>query len=182
MQSIVSSFLYCARALDYTLLLAINETSVTQVKPTFCTLEQCYQILDCAATCPDACLRYHACDMVLMIDSGNAYLVMPQAKSRIAGYYHLSDHPKKTPHPTINSAILVECKALKHVVSSSAEAEKQEYFITHRLLHQLDTHLRNSTIIKQLHLSKSTTPQKQDSFIRMHTRRDLNRGTCVIIG
>ena len=127
-QSIVGSFLYYARALDYTLLPAINETSTTQAKPTAYTLDQCHQIMDYAATYPDVYVRYYASDMVLHVDSDAAYLVMPQAKSRIAGYYHLSDHPQKTPHPTINGAILVECRALKHVVSSSAEAETAGVF------------------------------------------------------
>ena len=57
------------------------------------------------------------------IDSDAAYLVAPNARSRIAGYFHLSDHPNITKHPTLNGAILVECKTLRHVVSSSAKAE-----------------------------------------------------------
>ena len=66
--------------------------------------------------------------MVLMIDSDAAYLVMSNAKSRIAGYFYLSDHPFKTPHPKLNGATLVECRALKHIVSSSAKAETAGVF------------------------------------------------------
>ena len=66
--------------------------------------------------------------MVLSIDSDAAYLVLPKAKSRIAGYYHLSDHLSKTNQSKLNGAILVEYKVLKYVVSSSAEAKTAGIF------------------------------------------------------
>ena len=58
-------------------------------------------------------IQYYASDMVLHIDSNAAYLVLPGAKSRIAGYYYLSDYSNKTTHPFLNSAILVEYKTLR---------------------------------------------------------------------
>ena len=61
--------------------------------------------------------------MVLMVDSDTAYLVMPNTKSRIVDYFQLSDHPTKTNNPKLNGAIFVVYKALKNVVSSSAECE-----------------------------------------------------------
>ena len=84
--------------------------------------------MDYAATHQNTYIRYHASDMVLNVDSDAAYLVAPQAKSRIAGYYHLSQNPTKTQHPTVNGAILVECKTLRHVVASAAEAETAGVF------------------------------------------------------
>ena len=56
--------------------------------------------------------------MVLHIDTDAFYLVLPNAKSRIAGYYFF-----KTDNDILNAPIHIECKTLKHVVSSSAEAE-----------------------------------------------------------
>ena len=79
--------------------------------------------MDYLHTYPDAFLRFYASDMVLHVESDAAYLVAPKARSRIAGYFHLSAHPNKTNNPTINATIQVECKTLRHVVSSSAEAE-----------------------------------------------------------
>ena len=66
--------------------------------------------------------------MQLFIDSDAAYLVAPQAKSRIAGYYYLGKkiHPNLLSSTTTtkpNAPLHVECKTLKHVVSSAAEAE-----------------------------------------------------------
>ena len=58
--------------------------------------------------------------MILHIDSDASYLIAPEAKSRIAGYFYLNNKPSDT----INSAsILSECRTLKHVVTSSAECE-----------------------------------------------------------
>lgn len=53
---------------------------------------------------------------------------MPKAKSRISGHYQLTDHPDKDNHPKLNGPILVECKCLKHVVTSAAEAETAGVF------------------------------------------------------
>ena len=102
---------------------AINEIARQQSKPREHTKKLTNQLLDYLNTYPDAYLRYHASDMILHVHSDAAYLVEPGAKSRIAGYYFLSDHPQRKAHPTIAKAILVECKTLRHVVSSAAEAE-----------------------------------------------------------
>ena len=62
-------------------------------------------------------------NMILSIDSDAAYLVAPKARSRVAGYFQLNSLPH-----IINGALLVECKALRHVVASSAEAETAGIF------------------------------------------------------
>ena len=61
--------------------------------------------------------------MILNIDSDAAYLVAPKVRSRVAGYYHLSSIPNVTQHPRLNGSVLVECKTLRDVVSSAADAE-----------------------------------------------------------
>eukprot|EP00957_Ditylum_brightwellii_P044286 3360207-Ditylum_brightwellii.AAC.1 len=63
--------------------------------------------------------------MQLQVDSDVAYMVMPGSKSCFTGYFFLASHPHllnycSAPH---NSPILVECRALKNVVCSAAEAE-----------------------------------------------------------
>ena len=68
-------------------------------------------------------LRYYASDMQLWVDSNAAYLVLPQARSRLAGYFYLGDDLTPTISQKPNGAVLVECKTICHVVSSSAEAE-----------------------------------------------------------
>ena len=43
------------------------------------------------ATYLNARLRFYASDMLLNIDSDAAYLVLPKARSRVAGYFRLLD-------------------------------------------------------------------------------------------
>ena len=66
--------------------------------------------MDYLHTYLDAFLRFYTSDMVLHVESNVAYLVVPKARSRITGYFHLSDHPNKTNNPKINAAVQVECK------------------------------------------------------------------------
>jgi len=61
--------------------------------------------------------------MVLHINSNAIFLILLKAKSHITGYYFLSDHLNKDTKLSLNGVIFVECKALCHMVSSSAEAE-----------------------------------------------------------
>ena len=81
------------------------------------------RVLDYVATYLDVYIRYHASDVVLHIDSDAAYLVAPQAKSRRAGFYQLSNNEMHGKPQSLNGGILVECKSLRHVVASAAEAE-----------------------------------------------------------
>ena len=68
-------------------------------------------------------MRYYSSNIILLVNSNTAYLVMLKEKSRIARYFQLNYYPKRGPHLKLNGAILVECKALKHVVLSVVEAE-----------------------------------------------------------
>ena len=113
--------------------------------------------MDYVATYPNAYLRYYASDMVLHVDSDAAYLVAPNARSRISGYFHLSDHPNITKHPKLNGAILVECKTLRHVVSSSAEAEVAGIY------HNATVAVPIRHILHALHHPQPPTPLKTDN-------------------
>ena len=79
--------------------------------------------MDYVQTYPNTYIRFYASHMILHVDSDADYLVAPKARSKIAGYFHLSDHPNITKHPKLNGAKLVEYKTLRHVVFSSAESE-----------------------------------------------------------
>jgi hypothetical protein len=125
-QAINGTLLYYARAVDPTMLPALNEISAQQASPTALTTTKCNQLLDYAATYPNAVIRYHASQMVLHVDTDAAYLVLPKARSRIAGHYFLSDlppPPPAKPTPRLNGPIHTECRTLHSVVASAAEAE-----------------------------------------------------------
>ena len=65
--------------------------------------------------------------MILNIDSDAAYLVIKNARSRIAGHYFLGDLPPRPPalpNPaSTNGPIHTVCRRLWNAVSSAAEAE-----------------------------------------------------------
>ena len=123
---------------------------------------------------PNDYLRYHASDMVLHIDSDAAYLVAPKARSRIAGYFYLSDHPNITKHPKLNGAVLVECKTLRHVVSSAAEAEVAGIF------HNAGIAIHIRHFLKCLGHPQPPTPLKTDNskatrFVYNNTHQKRSR-------
>ena len=89
-------------------------------------MNACMMLLEYAATYPLAIIRYHASDMALNTDTDAAYLVFPNAQSRYAGHYILSDTPPlppEMPNPKPNDAILTVCKTIRNVTTSAAEAE-----------------------------------------------------------
>ena len=121
----VGTFLYYARAVDPTILPALNKISRRQSNPSVGTKKALDMLMDYLSTYPSARLRYHATDMQLHIESDAAYLVLPGAKSRIAGHYKLSNFYNNN---LFNSPIHTECKTIRHVVCSAAEAETHGLF------------------------------------------------------
>ena len=126
-QSIVGTLLYYARSVDPTMFPAINEISRFQSKPTRDTKEKAAMLLYFAATDPNEVICYKASDMVIHVDSDTSYISMPEARSWYARNFYLSNwtspRPIK-PTPKINGPIHTECKTIRNVVSSAAEAEK----------------------------------------------------------
>ena len=124
-QSIVGTFLYYGRAVEPTVLTALNDLATYQAQPTNETLQRAHMLLDYLATYQNAKIRFYAGTMKLHIESDAAYLVLPGARSRIAGYFylHAQANPHKTYTKTYNGPIHIECSTIKNVVSSAAEAE-----------------------------------------------------------
>ena len=71
------------------MLTALNDMATMQSKPTINTFKQATMLLDYLATYPNAELNFYAGNMQLHIESDAAYLVLPGAKSRVAGYFYL---------------------------------------------------------------------------------------------
>ena len=128
-----------------------------QSKPTENTKKKAQQVMDYVATYPDKYIRFHASDMILNIDSDAAYVVAPKARSRVAGYFQLGSLPTTIQHPYINGAVLVECKTLRHVVSSAAEAEIGGIF------HNAQVAIPIRTLLQELNHPQPPTPIKTDN-------------------
>ena len=153
-QSIVGSLLYYARSIDCTLFPALNTMATNQAAPTENSLRQCHRLLDYIATYPNVTIQFHASNMQLHVDSDAAYLVAPKARSRIAGYFSLESHQ---PNPTPHGPILVECRTLRHVVASSAEAEIAGIF------HNAQIAIPIRYMLQQLGHPQPRTPIKTDN-------------------
>ena len=78
-------------------------------------------------------MRYYASDIKLFFDSNAAYLVLPNSKGRITGYFCMSSTPLSNQQPKINAPILVACKTIRTVVASVEEFETEDAFINAQL-------------------------------------------------
>eukprot|EP00980_Cylindrotheca_fusiformis_P029377 scaffold23458_cov114-Cylindrotheca_fusiformis.AAC.1 len=133
-QTVLGTLLYYAKAVDITMVTAIGSIAMDQAAATELTVKDITQLLNYAATNPDATIRFYASDMVLYVESDASYLSKTKARSRVAGFHYLSD---KMPNPTdpnakpppMNGAINVTCKVMKAVLSSAAEAELAGLFV-----------------------------------------------------
>ena len=120
--------------MDFTMLTALNDIGTTQAKPTENTKQECQQLMDYAATYPELIIQFYTSDMVLHVDSDIVYLVLPNVKSRVVGYYYLTSiQPTPDQAPTLNALILVICKTLRHMCSSAAKAETAGVFTNAQL-------------------------------------------------
>ena len=128
-QQIVGSFLYYARAVDPTILMALSAIAAQQSAPTEETLTRVNQFLDYMWTHPDAKIRYRASDMILNVHSDASYLSAPKARSRAGGYFFLGSMPQDAEPIIINGAIHITCTILKLVAASAAEAELGALFL-----------------------------------------------------
>ena len=132
-QQVVGTFLYYARAVDATMLVALNEIASMQSKPTKNTVQKVTKFLNYCCTYPDTAIRYDSSDMILYTHSDASYLSVPKARSREGGVHFLSIHPldaTKPPDsvPPLNGPVLCTAVTMKNVLSSAAEAETVALF------------------------------------------------------
>ena len=128
-QAVTGTLLYYARAVDSTILTALNTIATQQAAPTESTLEEVKQLLDYCASQEEAIVTYNASDMILSVHSDASYLSERKSRSRAGGHFYLSTD---VPYPPNNGAIENIAKVIDSVVSSAAEAELGALFINAR--------------------------------------------------
>jgi hypothetical protein len=126
LQEIVGSFLFYARAVDCTMLTAVNHIASMQSNPTERVMEAAKRLLQYAAAYPQHKLVYHACDMVLHIQSDASFLTRSESRSVAGGILYLGNRDDPM---TINGALLAVSTIIPNVASSAAEAEYAACFI-----------------------------------------------------
>jgi hypothetical protein len=90
LQQVVGTLLYYARAVDSTMLAAIGDISSAMSEGTEATAQDLTQLLNYAATHPDATVQFIASNMQLHIHSDASYISVIKACSRAAGMHPLS--------------------------------------------------------------------------------------------
>ena len=140
-QQVVGSSLHCGRAIDSTILPALNSISAEQSKATERTRQDAKKLLDYLATHPDAVIRYVKSDMILHVHMATPPTYQPrnQEASSERVHFYLSSRPKhphrqpdsSDPMPPMNGAILVNANIIKHVMSSQPlKPNWEDYFST----------------------------------------------------
>ena len=122
-QQIIGSLLYYARAVDHTILTMVNDLASQQSKATEDTERRVNKLLNYVATYPNASITYKKSKMELVVHRDASYLTAPGARSRAGGYFYFSEHNAKNTHHPFNSPIYVECRIMKHFLSSATKAE-----------------------------------------------------------
>ena len=159
-QQIVGTLLYYARAIDNTMLVALNSIASEQSTATTDTAAACSQLLDYAATYPSTTIRYHASGMRLHVESDASYLSIKNSRSCAGGHFTLSDDgpPNMSPSkPTPNGVLHAECKTLRNVMASAAEAELGALFHNGQVAEPI------RTCLAELGHPQPCTPLKTDN-------------------
>lgn len=126
LQEIVGSLLYYARGVDVTILPAVTHLASLQSQPTQNVLLAAHRLLAYCSRYPNNALRYHACDMILHVQSDASYLSRPQARSVAGALFYLGN----TDQPThINGSVHALSSIIPSVVASVAEAEYAALFL-----------------------------------------------------
>jgi hypothetical protein len=94
-QQIVGVLLYYARAIDSSMLATLGTIAATQANATEKTEHPAHQLLDNAATHPDATIRFSASDMILHVHSDASYLSDPKARSILRRRLVCSQQPHR---------------------------------------------------------------------------------------
>lgn len=126
LQEIVGVFLFYARAVDPTMLTAINKIASRQSKATSLIRKEVDRFLQYASKYPEATMRVRASNMKLVGHSDGSYLSESEARSRAGGILFLGDCAD---NEAPNAPICFLSVIIKTVVTSAAATEYAAAFI-----------------------------------------------------
>ena len=128
-QALVGYFLFYARAVDPTMLVALGQIASSQAKATENVEAACTYFLHYAATYPNATIVYRASDMFLRVVTDASFHSELNAGTRMGGVHYLGDlHGGR-----LNGMIDTLCKLIDVVVASAAEAELGALFFNAKM-------------------------------------------------
>ena len=125
-QKIIGSLCYYGRAVDPTILVALNTLTSQQNAPTAATATAITKLLNYAANHQHATIRYHKSDMVfvLTVTRPTCSNQKQEAELQVTTFYH----PKK--NPKNNGLIHTVCTIIKNIMLSAPEAKIAAAFLT----------------------------------------------------
>jgi hypothetical protein len=126
LQEIVGVFLFYARAVDPTMLTAINKIASRQSKATSLIRKEVDRFLQYASKYPNATMRVRASNMKLVAHSDGSYLSESEARSRAGGILFLGDCAD---NEAPNAPVCFLSVIIKTVVTSAAATEYAAAFI-----------------------------------------------------
>ena len=130
-QQIIGVFLYYARAVDESMLCALNKLASRQSNPTEDLEKDVNRFLQYAATYPNGKLTFWPSDLKLFIHSDASYCSESNSRSRAGGFYFLG-HKHADGNNQINGGLGSLSKIMPNVLSSVAESEYAALSSTHK--------------------------------------------------
>eukprot|EP00804_Cyclotella_cryptica_P002153 CCRYP_006559-RA/>CCRYP_006559-RA protein AED:0.38 eAED:0.33 QI:0/0/0/1/0/0/2/0/408 len=124
-KQVIDTLLYYSQAVDPTLAAALSTIPSQQANSTQAILDACKQLLDYAATHPNAFIQCCTSNMIPALDTDGSYLSEPEGKSRAATYFYLTKQNAPDFH---NGAVLVLSAIIKHIMASASEMELAALF------------------------------------------------------
>jgi hypothetical protein len=126
LQEIVGAFLFYARAVDPTMLHAVNRISSMQAHPTIQVMAEAERLLAYAYSHQSHEIVYHACDMVYHAQSDASHLSRTHSRSVAGGIHFFGNRDQPD---LINGPLLCTSGIIPTVVAAASEAEYASLFI-----------------------------------------------------
>ena len=126
-QQVVGELLWVGLAVNNKLLVSLSTIGSQQASATEETNKEINQILDYCATYPEDGIIYRARDVILAGHSDAGFNNKTKAKSRAGDHIFLSENESI---PCWNGPVLTIAQIMRYVVSSAAEAEMTDLFLT----------------------------------------------------
>ena len=146
-QEVIGVLLFYSRAVDPTMLMAVNKISTQTAKPTRATLKAIDRLLSYAERYPNATLEIRPSNMQLCAQSDASYLSEYNARSRAGALFYFGLNQEGV----VNGMVDYMSMVIPTVCSSVAEAEYAALFLAGRTI----TNLRN--ILEDLGYPQKTT-------------------------
>lgn len=127
-QEVVGVLGWYARAVDPTIICAVNKLASRQARPTENVVKDALQLLDYVATYPDATIVYEPSDMQLQGHSDASWLSESDSRSRAAAIFFLVKKDGFEDPDAFNGCIECYSTIIKSIVSSAFEAEYAALF------------------------------------------------------